>query len=133
LAGLYYLYELELYELLLLTKKHNSKLIFVTTPLNLASSGIENCFPPSQEFQRRFQQLKKMASTGEFQKAYSISKGLLLSEEVSPDFYYLHALIAKNLNKRVEALENYDKAHRFSCRLYTTKPVFNDIMRNMAN
>lgn len=133
LATAYQLYEFELKLLYNMIKQKGSQLVLLTTPLDLQSPQVKNCIdsmPPKLE--ETLKKLTEMTENGEIEKAYGLSKGIMLKYNGIAELYYLHGKISELLNKREEALDAFKKSKIYSCQLYAGNPVFNQIVRNFA-
>jgi hypothetical protein len=130
-ANLLKLYQKELEALVWLTQKNQSKLVFITTPID-QSQKIVDCAPVPSKYQRRMDLLSENLSQGDFKNAYELSKGLLFQKISSPTLMQLHSLVLKNLDKTLESQKYLINAQNENCDFYAQRPVYNQILRNYS-
>ncbi len=130
----YKLFELELMELVQLTRAKGSTLLMMTAPINLEQPPHAVCNnTQSVETVNFLDQKRAQIKQKRFKEAYGDLKETAPSLVANAEAWYLLGMAAKNLGFREEAIAALKKAQSFDCEPEASGPVFNGIMRKVAN
>ncbi len=130
---IFQIYEWELWELVRYIKARNSKLVFITAPVNLDVAPKANC-SLSEEKNLQFEinkQIKKLKE-GKSKEAYDNLKILVAKNNSNARVLFLFASAALEIGKNKEAKEALTRASTFDCATWRGSPVFNQIIRKVA-
>ncbi|MCY4524811.1 MAG: hypothetical protein OXB84_08735 [Halobacteriovoraceae bacterium] len=130
---IYKLYQHELNQLIKLVFDNKSRLVLLTTPLNLT-------LPPGKVCRNSItksvtgEQKKITAYLEEqaYQKAYALSQALIKKSIGNARSFYLASRAANNLGKHKQARDYGNMATAFDCKTWRSNAVFNAIIQKAA-
>jgi hypothetical protein len=127
------IYEEEFQELLNLIKKNKSKLIVITTPLNLLLPPNHSCNETETYTTLILEkEIKEDLDSGNFKLAYQKSLELTKENKIRAlGFYYL-GIAAKNLSEIKTARESLQLAQIYNCSNEFGNQVYNSLMKKIS-
>lgn len=130
----YKLFELELSDFVAHVRKMGSTPLLMTYPINLELRPKEVC-NNSQDGQiaALLSQKEAMIKAKKYKEAYADLKKLASDLIANADAWYLLGVAAKNLGNRNDAIHAFTRAQTFDCDSIYSGPVFNAIVRKIAN
>lgn len=130
----YRLFEIELNELVSLSRKNKTLLILTTTPINIDVSPQRTCTnAQSAAIKKEIKLIRELIKNQDYKGAYSKSKELSVSTIANAQVLYLHGQVAYRNGHRQEAIDSLKKAAAFDCIGWRSNEVFNNIIRKIAN
>jgi len=127
------IFQKEVFELIQLAKSKDSKLIIMTTPLNLESEPRSVCDNAKTQTMDDYQKdIERMLDTGNKKKAYIKAKELSKISLTNAKSHYLHGKAALELGRFKEAREQLTLAAAYDCTQWRINVVFNKILTTIA-
>lgn len=129
----YKLFEATLNEIFKYTRKSNSLLIPIISPINLTVEPKKSCYGSVDETaEESIKTLKLNMKSGDYKTAYNTSKELALIFSANAQIQFLHAQVALKLNMREEAQKYFELAASFDCENWRGKPIYNAIVKRVT-
>lgn len=129
----YKLFEFAFEDLIKFTKKNNSLLIPLTTPLNLKNKAVKSCYGSlSSDAKKEVEDIKALIEKKDFKSAYNLSKDLALLNSNNAQILHLHSLVAFKLNLFKEYQKFGEMSLAMDCGKRPGSPVYNSIIKSMA-
>ncbi|MDD0853162.1 hypothetical protein HBN50_08640 [Halobacteriovorax sp. GB3] len=127
------IFELELSELIYFARQNNSKLLFITDPINFELAPKEVCDNAnSNTIVIEQNDIRRLLKESKVKDAYYRSRKLLSVTNGNAYSHYLVGHSAMRLGKYGEAKKELMLAHAYDCKFWRTHPVLNSIIRNKA-
>ncbi len=131
---IFQIYEWELWELVRYIKANNSKLVLITAPINLDVAPKANCSLSEENgLQIEINKQMKKLKEGKSKEAYDDLKVMATKNNTNSRILYLYASAAIEIGKNKEAKEALTRASTFDCATWRGSPVFNQILRKVAD
>ena len=129
----YKLFEFAFEDLIKFTKKNNSLLIPLTTPLNLKVKAKKSCYGSlSTDAKKEVEDIKTLIGKKDFKSAYNLSKNLALLNSNNAQILHLHSLVSFKLNRFKEYQKFGEMSLAMDCGQRPGSPVYNSIIKNMS-
>jgi len=130
---IFQIYEWELLELTKYVKENNSKLVLITSPINLDVPPKANCSLSEEGgLQIAINEMIEKLKNGKSKEVYDELKVLKAKHPSHARLLYLFGSTALEIGKTKEAKEALTQAATFDCATWRGSPVFNQIMRKVA-
>ncbi len=126
------LYQAALEEFFTFTKKQNSLVIPVTTPINLKIPPNKSCYGSFSGDATEIQTLQSLVDKKDFKSAYQVSRQLVLLYPANAVIQYLYSQVLTKLNRHNEAQEHAQLAIAYDCHNDRPNPIYNVILKESA-
>lgn len=131
---LYKLYEATLDNFFGYLKKRASIVIPVTTPLNLKTPPKKSCYGSiDRAANPQIDQLIHLLKQEDYKSAFNLSEELVLLYPNNAKLLYYHSQVLYKLNRFSQAHHYGEMAITFDCGNQRGSPIFNAILKKMAN
>lgn len=128
------LYESSLDELIQFTKKRNSIIIPITSPLNLKIPPKSACYGAlNQDFFGDYLKFNKMYEQNKMRDALEIGKDLVLVAPNHSNILFRYAKALHSMNMMTNAQTFYENAYAYDCSKRFGHPVYNSILKKVSN
>ena len=129
----YKLYELELEELITFVKDQGSKLVVLTTPINLDVPPRKTCNNAMTDTTIELhEQAEALLKKGEIKQAYNQLSNLIKATVANAYSYYLTGIAAKKMGNYQKAKKMLQLSAVFDCESWRSNSIFNAIIRQKA-
>ncbi|MBL6992087.1 MAG: hypothetical protein ISR65_20050 [Bacteriovoracaceae bacterium] len=129
----YKIFKSELYELVKTVKQKKSKLLFITTPINLNIAPKQVCTNSTNIGVDVFlTRIGKLEKAGKFKEAYSEANKLARVATANSIVYYRFGQLALKQGLTKEAINTLRLAASYDCQTWRSTPVFNSILTTVA-
>ncbi|TNF31340.1 MAG: hypothetical protein EP319_02440 [Deltaproteobacteria bacterium] len=127
------IFEKEVIELIQYVKSKDSKLIIMTTPINLETEPKSVCENAKTQTMEDYQKdIELMISEGNKKKAYLKAKELAKISLTNAKSHYLYGKVSLDLGRFKEAREQLTMAAAYDCTQWRINIVFNKILEKIA-
>lgn len=130
----YKLYSFELEELMQIAQENDSKIISITTPINLETPPSKVC-PSStnQKIKKEIAKASRLLKKGKMKVAENILEKLFKTTYANAELHYLYGVLLIRTGKRTLGLNHLNKAAIFDCSLWRAHKIFNLINLKTSN
>ncbi len=130
----YKLYEAAFSELATYTKKRNSILIPITTPVNLRLEPDKICYGSfDEESYKVYKDLLELVENNNIKEANELAKELALTNPGNSKVRYLYAKVLAKLNQLQKSQSEYEFAVAMDCHNKRANPVYNQILKEVSS
>lgn len=128
------IFEKEVIELIQYVKSKDSKLIIMTTPINLEAEPKSVCENSKTQTMEEYQKnIEAMIQNGNKKQAYIKAKELAKISLTNAKSHYLYGKVALELGRFKEAREQLTLAAAYDCTQWRINIIFNKILTKIAS
>ncbi len=129
----YRIYEIELEQLVDLTRSKDVVLIFMTVPVNLDIPPKKTCsVARTEESKRELGAIRELIRQQDYKAAYPRAKELAENTLANAEVLFLYGQVAQRIGRSEEAKGALRKAAAFDCTSWRANEVTNSILRKVA-
>lgn len=127
------IFELELLDMINLSRDRNSLLILTTTPVNLDVAPHEVCeISTNLDIEAEMEGVRDLIRKKDHKTALTRSTELVTKFPGNAALYYLHGQVSKRMGKRDQAIDALKQAAAYDCSPWRATEVYNGIIRRVA-
>lgn len=127
------IFELELLDMINLSRDRNSLLILTTTPVNLDIAPKEVCeISTNLDIEAEMEGVRDLIRKKDYKTALSRSTDLVNKFPGNAAIYYLHGQVSKRMGLRDQAINALKQAAAYDCLPWRATEVYNGIIRRVA-
>jgi tetratricopeptide (TPR) repeat protein len=127
------IFELELLDMINLSRDRNSLLILTTTPVNLDIPPREVCeISTNLDIEAEMEGVRELIRKKDHKGALTRSTELVAKYPGNAALYYLHGQVSKRLGLRDQAINALKQAAAYDCLPWRATEVYNGIIRKVA-
>ena len=129
----YRIYEIELEQLVELSRSKDVVLIFMTSPVNLDIPPKKTCaVARTNESTRELAAIRELIRQQDYKAAYPRAKELAENTIANAEIFFLYGQVAQRIGRSDEAKGALRKAAAFDCTSWRANEVTNSILRKVA-
>lgn len=127
------IFELELLDMVSLSRDRNSLLILTTTPVNLDIPPREVCeISTNLDIEADMEGVRDLIRKKDHKAALTRSTELVAKYPGNAALYYLHGQVSKRMGLRDQAINALNQAAAYDCSPWRATEVYNGIIRKVA-